>query len=220
MYDRQTESLWPQAEGRAVAGVLTGTELERLPVALVPWDRFRETFPDALVLTRETGHTRDYGRNPYVGYDDEDGTPFLFRGEVDPRAAPMTRVVGFGDPDHPVAVRTDDVLSRGAVHVEVAERPVVVLAVPGQASALDASGVADGADVGTTGVFSAVLDGEELTFSPAGDGFVDDVTGSTWDVQGRALSGPARGRSLERLPSTDTFWFSWQSFWPDTAFQQ
>jgi hypothetical protein len=119
-----------------------------------------------------------------------------------------------------VLVSRGDVLSRGAVHVEVAERPVVVLAVPGQASALDASGVADGADVGTTGVFSAVLDGEELTFSPAGDGFVDDVTGSTWDVQGRALSGPPRGRSLERLPSTDTFRFSWQSFRPDTAFQQ
>jgi hypothetical protein len=220
MYDRQTESLWPQAEGRAAAGVLTGTELERLPVALLPWDRFRETFPDALVLTRETGHTRDYGRNPYLGYDAEAGTPFLFRGEVDPRAAPMTRVVGFGDPDHPVAVPTADLLSRGAVHVRVGDRPVVVLSAPGQASALDASDVADGDDVGTTGVFSAELDGEELTFSPVADGFVDDVTGSTWDVQGRALLGPARGRALERLPSTDTFWFSWQSFWPETALER
>ncbi|MGF1647067.1 MAG: DUF3179 domain-containing protein [Kineosporiaceae bacterium] len=219
MYDRQTESLWPQAQGRAVAGVLTGTELERLPVALVPWDRFRETFPDALVLTQDTGHTRDYGRNPYVGYDDEAGTPFLFSGEVDPRAAAMTRVVGFGDPDSPVAVRTDDLLSRGVVPVQVADRPVVAFAVPGQASALDASEVADGADVGTTGVFSALLDGDELSFSATEDGFVDDLTGSTWDVQGRAVSGPAAGRTLERLPSTDTFWFSWQSFWPDTALE-
>ena len=75
MYDRQTESLWPQAEGRAVAGVLTGTELDRLPVALLPWGQFRDGFPDAVVLSRETGDARDYGSNPYVGYDDVEASP-------------------------------------------------------------------------------------------------------------------------------------------------
>ena len=31
MYDRQTESLWSHFTGEAVAGELTGTELERFP---------------------------------------------------------------------------------------------------------------------------------------------------------------------------------------------
>ncbi|MFC5382062.1 DUF3179 domain-containing protein [Aquipuribacter nitratireducens] len=218
MYDRQTESLWPQAEGRAVAGVLTGTELDRLPVALLPWEQFRDAFPDALVLSRDTGALRDYGRNPYQGYDDVEASPFLFRGEVDPRLPAMARVVGLGDPSDPVAVVTDELLARGVVELQVSGEPVLVLGAPGQASALDTPEIADGADVGTTGAFAATLDGRTLTLRPgaAPGQFVDDVTGSTWDVQGRAVAGAEAGRQLQRLASTDTFWFSWQSFWPDT----
>ncbi len=221
MYDRQTESLWPQAEGRAVAGVLTGTELDRLPVALLPWGQFRDGFPDALVLSRETGTSRDYGRNPYLGYDDVEASPFLFRGDVDPRLPAMARVVGLGDPEDPVAVPTDELLASGVVELQVAEEPILVLGAPGQASALDTREIADGADVGTTGVFSATLDGRTLSLRPGEEPgeFVDDVTGSTWDVQGRAVAGPEVGRNLQRLPSTDTFWFSWQSFWPDTVLE-
>ncbi|MGJ7440641.1 DUF3179 domain-containing (seleno)protein [Aquipuribacter sp. MA13-6] len=133
--------------------------------------------------------------------------------------ASAARVVGLGDPEDPVAVRTEELLGRGVVELEVADEAVVVLAAPGQASALDTREIAEGADVGTTGAFSAALDGRVLSLRP-GDApgeFVDDVTGSTWDVQGVAVAGPESGRELQRLPSTDTFWFSWQSFWPGTA---
>lgn len=130
----------------------------------------------------------------------------------------MERVVGLGDPADPVAVRTDELLDRGVVELEVAGEPVVVLGAPGQASALDTREIADGVDVGTTGAFSAALDGRTLSLRPGDEPgeFVDDATGSTWDVQGRAVAGPETGRVLERLASTDTFWFSWQSFWPET----
>jgi hypothetical protein len=37
MYDRQTESLFSQIEGRAIAGVLAGVELDRVPVQTVTW---------------------------------------------------------------------------------------------------------------------------------------------------------------------------------------
>ena len=69
MYDRQTESLWPQLTGQASVGVLTGTRLEAIPIGVVGWEQFRSAHPDALLLTRDTGHDRDYGRNPYAGYD-------------------------------------------------------------------------------------------------------------------------------------------------------
>ena len=54
MYDRQTESLWPQLTGQASVGVLTGTRLESLPVGVAGWDQFRRAHPDALVLSRDT----------------------------------------------------------------------------------------------------------------------------------------------------------------------
>jgi hypothetical protein len=46
MYDRQTESLWAHFTGQAVAGVLTGEELDTYPVSTVSWEDFRTSHPD------------------------------------------------------------------------------------------------------------------------------------------------------------------------------
>ncbi|HSH58881.1 MAG TPA: DUF3179 domain-containing protein, partial [Acidimicrobiales bacterium] len=104
MYDRQTESLWAHFTGQAVAGHLTGEHLRSHPVSTVGWSDFRSAHPDALVLSRQTGFERDYGRNPYPGYDDVDTSPFLFEGEVDGRLAAKTRMVGLEVDGKAVAV--------------------------------------------------------------------------------------------------------------------
>ena len=77
MYDRQTESWWQQFGGEAVVGELAGKELELIPSRIVAWEEFARDHPDAKVLSRETGHSRPYGQNPYEGYDDVDSPPFL-----------------------------------------------------------------------------------------------------------------------------------------------
>ncbi len=89
--------------------------------------------------------------------------------------------------------------------------------VDGTASALDAGTVSGGRDVGATGVFSRVVDGEELQFEPQDGGFVDDRTGSTWNVLGEAITGPLAGTRLDAIPHVDTFWFAWGAFRPDTV---
>ena len=100
----------------------------------------------------------------------------------------------------------------------VGETSFVAWWTEGTSSALDASNVADGYDVGATGVFLTQADGTELTFVAAADGlFVDDQTGSTWNVLGQAVSGELEGTRLEALPHVDTFWFAWSTFQPDTA---
>jgi hypothetical protein len=216
MYDRQTESLWSHFTGEAIAGVLTGTVLERLPVATVAWGDWLDANPDGLVLSLETGESRSYGVNPYVGYDDVDATPFLFDGEVDDRLPAMERVVGFGLGHEPVAVRHELLLDAGVIEVTLDGEAVVVFAQPGTASALDTGDIVGGRDVGSTGVFRATHDGEILGFERTGGGFVDDRTGSRWDIFGAAVEGPLAGERLERLAHLDTFWFAWSAFSPDT----
>jgi len=49
-WDHQTESIWSQPWGRAIAGPLKGTELTLLPSQLVPWKTWREMHPDTLAL--------------------------------------------------------------------------------------------------------------------------------------------------------------------------
>lgn len=219
MYDRQHRNLWTQFEGEAVVGErFLGTRLERVPAWLFGFEELTELHPDAQILSRETGHSRDYGRNPYTGYDTEDHDPFLFHDELDDRFEPMTRMVGLGDEDASVAITLDLLAEDRVVDVDVDGEPHVLLWAPGQASALDTASIDAGRDVGQTAAFLAELDGGSVTLEPTdADGrYVDTLTGSTFDLRGRALDGPLEGQQLEAVPHDDTFWFVWVAFRPDT----
>jgi hypothetical protein len=216
MYDRQTESLWSHFTAEAIIGHLAGEELDVYPVAIVSWADWRAAHPDGLVLSRDTGHERDYGRNPYPGYDDVDSPAFLFEGEVDDRLAAKERVVGVERGGDAVAIRLDALAEEGVLEVAVADTALEAWLQPGTASALDAGSVAAGKDVGASGVFVPVVDGRALSFQRADDGFVDDQTGSRWNVLGQAVQGPLAGESLEPVVHVDTFWFAWGSFRPES----
>jgi hypothetical protein len=221
MYDRATESLWTHFDGRAVVGALTGEELEPIGSPLLAWSDFKGSYPDGRVLDRDaTGHTRAYGTNPYTGYDDPGGVPFLFRGDADDRARAMQRVVGITVGDESVAVALDalaDDAGFASRTVTVGGRDLVVLWASGQASALEATGVGEGRDVGSVGVFGAELDGTVVSLLAGDAGFIDAATGSTWEVTGVAVDGPLAGRRLERVPHLDTFWFAWSTYRPGTT---
>lgn len=219
MYDRTTESLWTHYDGRAVIGVLTGVELEPISAPLLAWADFKEQFPDGIVLDRErTGARRDYGTNPYGGYDDVGSTPFLFRGDADTRTELMRRVVGVVIGDAAKAWTLDGLMD-GDVSVTigaVAGQDLVIFWKAGQASALDSSAISKGFDVGSVAVFDPVVDGRKLTFEPSGSSFVDVQTGSRWSITGRALDGELDGSQLTPVPHLDTFWFSWSSYRGET----
>jgi len=219
MYDRQYRNLWTQFEGEGIIGErFLGTELTRVPAWLFGFRELRELHPDAQVLSRDTGHRRDYGRNPYVAYDQEGRAPFLFDGELDQRFSAMARLVGLADGDDAVAVFLDQLAEERTIEVTVGDRELVVLWAPGQSSALDAAAIDQGRDVGQTAAFVAELDGEPVELQPGDvDGrFVDQLSGSTFDLRGRALDGPLEGEQLEAVTHDDTFWFVWVAFKPDT----
>lgn len=79
LYDRRTQSLWSQIMGRAVSGPMKGTPLTGVPVEHTTWSDWRDRHPDSLVLSEDTGHRRDYARDPYAGYAKEPGLYFPVR---------------------------------------------------------------------------------------------------------------------------------------------
>ena len=217
MYDRQTESWWQQAVGVAIVGELLDTELEFVPANTFSWEMVRSLHPDVLVLSRDTGHRRDYGRNPYVGYDDPGGSPIpgFFRADEDRRMPAMERVVALDIGDG-WAVGFSPLSEVRVVNDEVEEMPFAVVWKPGTSSALDGPQVSSGRDVGQTAVFDRHLADRTLTLEWK-DGALRDVeTGSTWDLAGRALTGPLEGERLRSVPHGNHFWFSWVVFRPDT----
>ncbi len=216
MYDRATRSLWSQFTGEAIVGERLGQELERLPMQIVSWDEYRTSWPDGQVLSRDTGHNRPYGENPYSGYDSS-ASPFLFNGETGGPLPQMERVVTLGGEEDPVAYPLSLLTKKRVIADEVAGEPIVVLWSPGTASALDTSDIPQGKDVGATGVFRPSIDGQDLTFEPHGkEDFRDMQTNSTWTVLGKAVSGPLQGEQLQRVAHDDTFWFVQFAFRPET----
>jgi hypothetical protein len=219
MYDRDTESLWTHFDGRAVVGALTGQQLEPISSPLLGWSDFKEAFPEARVLDRDnTGFSRPYGENPYAGYDNPDTQPFLFRGTVDDRAAAKQRVVGVAIDGAARAWALDGLINGGAsaTNSEIGGSPVVVFWKQGQASALESELVLSGRDIGSVAVFTPVVDDQTLTFRVESDQFVDDQTGSRWDITGTAVSGELAGTALEQVHHLDTFWFAWSTYQPNT----
>lgn len=69
LYDRESESLWTQMGMRAIAGPRTGQRLTPLPIFHGKWAAWRSRHPDTRVLSFDTGHSRDYTRDPYAGYE-------------------------------------------------------------------------------------------------------------------------------------------------------
>jgi hypothetical protein len=93
---------------------------------------------------------------------------------------------------------------------------VVIFHKLGTVSALDRTLIVDSNDVGATGVFDAQLDGKKLTFSVKDDRFVDDQTGTFWNILGEAVEGEMKGQSLTPIAHGNHFWFAWGAFNPDT----
>jgi len=217
MYDRQTETWWQQATGEGIAGEYTGRQLTFVPASLISWADFKAAHPEGTVLSRETGFNFPYGRNPYEGYDDVSQAPFAYEGPETPEALPALARVVTVDLNGETAAYPYDVLQEvRAVNDTVGGVPIVVLWAPGTASALDADSVAGGGGVGAATTFSREFDGQTLTFALDGERFVDEQTGSAWNVPGQAVSGPAAGRELPPVVSVNHFWFSWAAFRPDT----
>jgi len=75
-YDHQNESLWSQLEMKAVTGKKIGTEFEILPSVLATWKEWKEKYPNSLVLSKDTGFSRNYSKDPYGGYETSNSVMF------------------------------------------------------------------------------------------------------------------------------------------------
>lgn len=66
--DKGTDSLWSSLTGEAITGSKIGQTLTPIPSLIMVWQNFKVNFPNGSVLSRETGVSRDYSKNPYGNY--------------------------------------------------------------------------------------------------------------------------------------------------------
>jgi hypothetical protein len=172
MYDRQTESWWQQFTGEGIVGAHSGGMLNMVASRVEPFGVFTRAFPQADLLERPPGFPRNYGVNPYHGYDTSPAP--MFPGLPLPEGvAPMAYVVAVGDQ----AWTLDLLRLEGRVETD----ELVVTWTPGQISVLDVSYIKESRDIGYVTVQRKTMAGLEdalhdLTFAFAFHAFSPDGT--------------------------------------------
>lgn len=108
MYDDKTDTFWTQIGGLGIIGPLTGTKLNPVSIDTLVWEDIKTTHPDAQVLSKETGFSRDYGRDPYGNYYFEDYLLFPVEHESK-KVSPKTVVFGIEVNDVFKAYKEEDI---------------------------------------------------------------------------------------------------------------
>jgi len=116
MFDRESESLWSQISAEAVTGSLLGERLRLLRSSMERWGRWRRDHPDTTVLSRETGHRRDYDRSPYRGY--AQSREVMFQAPADRRYHPKMPTLGLRIPGEGARAYPASELARAGGSVE------------------------------------------------------------------------------------------------------
>lgn len=211
MFDRETESLWSQLLGKAVAGPLEGRALEEIPSEVTTWGEWKARHPDTLALSkpaderlqdirRRASSYADYHRNPdAIGVS---GTE-----NPDPRLPGKTLVFGLRRGQNAAAVPFGLLERHPVLNAEAFGEPVVVFSPPGEMAAM---------------AYLRQVDDEVLRFEHVQSEeerlVARDVrTGSTWAWEtGECLQGAFEGKRLERLPGLIAYWGIWAQFHPSS----
>lgn len=200
MYDRETQTLWSQLLGEAVAGELVGTKLEFLPGVMTTWKNWREMHPNTIAIQKGYFGNRD----PYSSYYYSDSAGVLGATNPDDRLDTKDFVIGVELNQEAVAYPFRVLSEEPVVNDEINGVPIVV--------AFDAENA--------TGVIweRTLADGSVLEFVEVDGAIMRDLeTGTLWDgISGSAVEGQLAGETLTQVKSTQSFWFGWVDFNQDT----
>jgi hypothetical protein len=192
MYDRETDSRWPQVLATAMSGPFEGQSLTEFPVTWTSWGEWKETHPDTVVLSEETGFVRNYERDPYGQYNPPRG----YYSNANTLFSPLSRdsryvekevFVGARPPEGAIAFRKESLRRDGLLTGDVGDATLHAVYDP----ALDTAHVYRG-------------DGTDLSYSEG------QVTVGDRTVAPDAVP-------LERVLDLDAMWFAWAGFYPGTV---
>ncbi len=192
MYDRETDSLWPQIAAVAIDGPYQGKALAEHRVFWTSWARWKQRHPDTQVLSDQTGHMRNYLRDPYGDYNPLKGyylesspTMFPVMHQSSDLAQKKT-ILGFRTADSAVAVKMQTLRIEKVVQVTQGDAVYIII-------------YDQGLDTGWVYQADQTLD--------------IDVNNIPFEQTGPQV------RALNNLPAVNAFkamWFAWKAYYPDT----
>ena len=210
MYDRATDSYWPQVFGVAIKGPRKGEVLDEFPVIWTRWGLVKQMDVEIQVLSQQTGFIKPYGTDPYGSYLRQgtyydSGEPFYPVMNRDRRLESKEVVIGLRNLNHSLAIQKTMLVREKVVNLSFGDEPIVAI----YDESLDA-----------VRVYNRRVGATILNFEKKDGSIVDVGTASTWNVHGRAVGGSMTGTQLEWSSSFDVMWFAWAAFFPETEVYQ
>ena len=203
MVDRQTDTLWNQLTGEALAGPLAGATLEKLPSMAARWRDWVAAYPGSLTLALPSPVVFEDPERAPISYDYEPGVAQSLYFESDDVWFPIfdtpdvfalkSEVVTVELDGSFLAVELQALTDHGPILLTVGDHPVLVVPSGGGGRAYDA---ADAVTAGDLRVGQAVALPEPRA-----------------TPRGATL---ASGAMLPRIPSGQSYWFAWFGHHPDT----
>ena len=135
---------------------------------------------------------------------------------MDDQVPELHRVVGLTLGDVPIAYPFKALFQEPVLYQTLGGQEIVLLFDEDTTSPVAELRFRDSRSVGSVGVFLPLVNDQRLTFKKEEKYFVDQETGSTWNVAGKAIAGKLEGKSLVPVFHTKPFWFYWASANPDT----
>ena len=188
MYDHQTETIWIHVTGEAFHGPLKGKKLKFVPSTVTTWEKWKEAYPDSLVLPGRRSET-------FMG---------VYDGMASVRGLGLSVVVRFKAKLYPF-----ETLRRTPV-VNDRFNGVAVLVVFSNGAK---TATAWNRELDGRRLTFALAEKKD----PFGNHLVRDrQTGSTWSwLRGEGVSGPLRGRRLRRLAYNPILNDRFKAFYPE-----
>jgi len=202
MRDKETGTWWQQITGKAIFGPLQGAALELVLSDELTFGEWRSESPSGQVLAPVAKYTKEYDSN------------------WEPDVAKLPVVISFPETelksrDVVIGLTINGVARAYAWETFVRQSPVLdrVNGVPLL--------LVLGPDGKSFRVFVSRIDGKDAEFFLQADNkdwrLLDTNTASQWNFQGCAVSGPAEGKCLERVPALKDYWFDWRNYHADTT---
>lgn len=197
MYDRATETWWPQILATAIPGPWNESpvrqSLREFRLVWTTWEQWVDHHPETLVLSTNTGFAKNYNRDPYGsynprgGYYSNDGTLFPALND-DTRFDDKSVVMGARTPAGAVAFLKDSLRDEGVMTGTLGETPVVAVR-------------DDRYDTAYT-----YANPDEVPVALEDDAVV---------VRGEGYA--PDDLPLQRIYTFDAMWFAWSGYYPETT---
>ncbi len=196
-------TLFSTLSGLAFDGPRKGEQLKPIPTLRTNWGHWQEAYPGSVAYRM----FEKYQPVELPEHDNADSRQT--RGPNDPRLSARAEVLGVSNNGKQKAYPINAMPNGEIIRDVLAGTDIAILWQPSTRTAVAYATSLDGPEGGE-------VTGLEFDAAVPDAPFLDRKTGSRFDIAGRAVSGPLKGRTLKWIDSVQCCWFAWAAEYPQT----